>query len=194
MATQLAASQASGDARARLALRRHFTTPGVHPYDEVEWERRSAGIQSEGGQAVFEQDDIEVPRDWSQLATNVVASKYFRGQLGSPRRESSIRQLINRVVLTLRKWGDEEGYFADVVEADTFEAELTHLLVQQKMAFNSPVWFNMGTRENPQSSRVLHPLGRRHDGLDPELDRQGRHHLQGRLGVGHQPVQDPLVA
>ena len=152
MATQLAASQASGDARARLALHRHFTTAGVHPYDEVEWEHRSAGIQSEGGQAVFEQDDIEVPKDWSQLATNVVASKYFRGQLGSPRRESSIRQLINRIVLTLRKWGDEEGYFADVVEADTFEAELTHLLVQQKMAFNSPVWFNMGTRENPQSS------------------------------------------
>jgi ribonucleoside-diphosphate reductase alpha chain len=152
MATQLAASQASGDARARLSLRRHFTTPGVHPYDEVAWEKRSAGIQAEGGQAVFEQDDIEVPKDWSQLATNVVASKYFRGQLGSPRRESSIRQLINRVVLTLRKWGEEEGYFADVVEADTFEAELTHLLVQQKVAFNSPVWFNMGTRENPQSS------------------------------------------
>ena len=152
MATQLAASQATGDAPARLSLRRHFTTPGVHPYDEVAWERRSAGIQSEGGQAVFEQDDIEVPKDWSQLATNVVASKYFRGQLGSPRRESSIRQLINRIVLTLRKWGEEEGYFADVVEADTFEAELTHLLVCQKMAFNSPVWFNMGTRESPQSS------------------------------------------
>ena len=105
MATQLAASQATGDAPARLSLRRHFTTPGVHPYDEVAWERRSAGIQSEGGQAVFEQDDIEVPKDWSQLATNVVASKYFRGQLGSPRRESSIRQLINRIVLTLRKCG-----------------------------------------------------------------------------------------
>ncbi len=158
MATQLAASQATGDARARLALRRHFTTPGVHPYDEVAWERRSAGIQAEGGQAVFEQDDIEVPKDWSQLATNVVASKYFRGQLGSPRRESSIRQLINRIVLTLRKWGEEEGYFADVVEADTFEAELTHLLVCQKMAFNSPVWFNMGTRENPQSS-ACQPYG-----------------------------------
>jgi ribonucleoside-diphosphate reductase alpha chain len=152
MATHLAASQASGDARARLALRRHFTTPGVHPYDEVAWERRSAGIQAEGGQAVFEQDDIEVPKDWSQLATNVVASKYFRGQLGSPRRESSIRQLIDRVVLTLKRWGEEEGYFADAVEAETFEAELTHLLVQQKMSFNSPVWFNMGTRENPQSS------------------------------------------
>ncbi len=152
MATQVAAAQVTGDNRARLALRRYFTTPGVHPYDEVQWELRSAGIQGEGGQAVFEQDNIEVPADWSQLATNVVASKYFRGQLGSPRRESSVRQLIDRVVLTLRRWGDEEGYFADPAEGDTFAAELTHLLVNQKVAFNSPVWFNMGTRENPQSS------------------------------------------
>jgi len=152
MATQIAATQTTGDSRARLALRRYFTTPGVHPYDEVAWEKRSAGIQAEGGQAVFEQDDIEVPESWSQLATNVVASKYFRGQLGSPRREHSVKQLIDRVVLTLRRWGDEEGYFADEAEGDTFAAELTHLLVNQKLAFNSPVWFNMGTRENPQSS------------------------------------------
>ena len=152
MATQVAATQVTGDNRARLALRRYFSTAGVHPYDEVQWEMRSAGIQGEGGQAVFEQDNIEVPADWSQLATNVVASKYFRGQLGSPRRESSVRQLIDRVVLTLRRWGDEEGYFADAAEGDTFAAEMTHLLVNQKVAFNSPVWFNMGTRESPQSS------------------------------------------
>ncbi len=152
MATQIAATQTTGDSRARLALRRYFTTPGVHPYDEVTWEKRSAGIQAEGGQAVFEQDDIEVPETWSQLATNVVASKYFRGQLGSPRRENSVKQLIDRVVLTLRRWGDEEGYFADESEGDTFAAELTHLLLTQKMAFNSPVWFNMGTRDSPQSS------------------------------------------
>ena len=152
MATQIAAAQTTGDSRARLALRRYFTTPGVHPYDEVAWETRSAGIQAEGGQAVFEQNDIEVPEPWSQLATNVVASKYFRGQLGSPRRERSVKQLIDRVVLTIRRWGDEEGYFADESEGDTFAAELTHLLLNQKMAFNSPVWFNMGTRENPQSS------------------------------------------
>jgi ribonucleoside-diphosphate reductase alpha chain len=101
MATQVAATQVTGDNRARLALRRYFSTTGVHPYDEVQWEMRSAGIQGEGGQAVFEQDNIEVPADWSQLATNVVASKYFRGQLGSPRRESSVRQLIDRVVLTM---------------------------------------------------------------------------------------------
>jgi ribonucleoside-diphosphate reductase alpha chain len=146
MATQVAATQVTGDNRARLALRRYFSTTGVHPYDEVQWEMRSAGIQGEGGQAVFEQDNIEVPADWSQLATNVVASKYFRGQLGSPRRESSVRQLIDRVVLTLRRWGDEEGYFADAAEGDTFAAEMTHLLVNQKVAFNSSVWFNMGTR------------------------------------------------
>ena len=152
MATQIAAAQTTGDSRARLALRRYFTTPGVHPYDEVAWETRSAGIQAEGGQAVFEQNDIEVPEPWPQLATNVVASKYFRGQLGSPRRERSVKQLIDRVVLTIRRWGDEEGYFADESEGDTFAAELTHLLLNQKMAFNSPVWFNMGTRENPQSS------------------------------------------
>jgi ribonucleoside-diphosphate reductase alpha chain len=138
--------------RAKLGLRRHFTTPGVHPYDEVAWERRTASIASEGGQSVFEQDGVEVPKPWSQLATNVVASKYFRGALGSPERESSVRQLLDRVVLTLRAWGEEEGYFADRAEADTFEAELTHLLVTQKAAFNSPVWFNVGMRENPQCS------------------------------------------
>jgi len=137
---------------ARLGIRRYFTTPGVHPYDEVTWERRSASITGEGGQSFFDQDDVEVPKVWSQLATNVVASKYFRGAMGSPERETSVRQIIDRVVRTLRSWGEEEGYFADAAEADSFEAELMHLLVQQKMAFNSPVWFNVGTREHPQCS------------------------------------------
>jgi ribonucleoside-diphosphate reductase alpha chain len=136
----------------RLGIRRYFTTPGVHPYDEVTWEHRSASITGEGGQSFFDQDDIDVPKAWSQLATNVVASKYFRGAMGSPEREKSVRQIINRVVLTLRSWGEDEGYFADAAEADNFEAELMHLLVHQKMAFNSPVWFNVGTRENPQCS------------------------------------------
>jgi ribonucleoside-diphosphate reductase alpha chain len=138
--------------RPRLDLRRHFTRPGSHPYDEVTWERRTAGITGEGGQSVFEQDDVEVPKAWSQLATNVVASKYFRGALGSPQRERSIRQLFDRVVSTMRAWGEEEGYFADRAEAETFEAELLHLLLTQKMAFNSPVWFNVGTRPDPQCS------------------------------------------
>ena len=149
---QRTAGGEAGDVSPRLGLRRRFTTPGVHPYDEVAWERRTAGITGEGGQSVFAQDDVEVPAPWSQLATNVVASKYFRGAVGSPARESSVRQLLDRVVTTLRRWGVEEGYFADEQEADTFEAELTHLLVTQRMAFNSPVWFNVGTREQPQCS------------------------------------------
>lgn len=143
---------ASPDSAPRLGLKRHFTSPGMHPYDEVTWERRSASIAGDGGAAVFEQDDIEIPKPWSQLATNVVASKYFRGATGSPEREWSVKQLFDRVVKTLRKWGEEEGYLANATEADTFEDELTHLLVHQKMAFNSPVWFNMGLKENPQCS------------------------------------------
>ncbi|MFN8109139.1 MAG: vitamin B12-dependent ribonucleotide reductase [Thermoleophilia bacterium] len=137
---------------ARLGIKRYFTNPGTHPYDEVAWERRSASITGEGGQSFFEQNDIEVPKAWSQLATNVVASKYFRGAMGSPEREHSVRQIIDRVVKTIRTWGEEEGYFGEANEADTFEAELMHLLVNQKVAFNSPVWFNVGTREQPQCS------------------------------------------
>ncbi|MSO44059.1 MAG: vitamin B12-dependent ribonucleotide reductase [Thermoleophilia bacterium] len=135
-----------------LGLTRHFTTPGTHPYDLIEWERRGAGISSGDGTSVFEQDNIEVPVAWSQLATNVVASKYFRGALGSPEREYSVKQLIDRVVLTIRSWGVEEGYFATDDEAEVFEHELAYLLVNQMAAFNSPVWFNVGMRENPQCS------------------------------------------
>ena len=154
MGTELARRHdvADTDEPVRLGLKRRFTTPGTHPYDEVAWERRSASIAGEGGQAVFEQDDIEIPKAWSQLATNVVASKYFRGALGSPQREWSVRQIIDRVVRTLRMWGEEEGYLVDETEAETFEHELTHLLVNQKMSFNSPVWFNMGIVERPQCS------------------------------------------
>jgi len=146
------ASAVERPAAPRLGIKRYFTNPGTHPYDEIAWERRSAGITGEGGQSYFEQDDIEVPKAWSQLATNVVASKYFRGALGSPEREHSVRQIIDRVVLTIRKWGEDEGYFTDSNEADSFEAELMHLLVNQKVAFNSPVWFNVGTRDEPQCS------------------------------------------
>src|SRR5262249_46353182 len=156
MATNaLRATTASGDPRdhrPRLHLGRHFTTPATHPHDELAWERRTASIASEGGGTVFEQHDVEVPQAWSQLATNVVASKYFRGQLGTPERETSVRELLDRVVRELRRWGEEEGYFADEAEAEGFEAELTHLLVQQKVSFNSPVWFNVGTRPDPQCS------------------------------------------
>jgi ribonucleoside-diphosphate reductase alpha chain len=135
-----------------LTLERHFTRPGVDPFDEVEWEVRSAVISNERGEVVFEQRDVEVPKSWSQTATNVVASKYFRGTLGTAERERSVRQLIGRVVRTLGGWGRAQGYFNDETDAQTFEAELKHLLVMQKMSFNSPVWFNVGIEAKPQCS------------------------------------------
>ena len=138
--------------RAGLAFRRHFTQSGRHPFDDVTWELRSAVINDEKGQPVFEQHGIEVPVSWSQTATNIVASKYFRGQLGSPERETSVRALIARVVDTIRGWADAQGYFATPDDLAAFSDELTHLLVNQKAAFNSPVWFNVGIEKHPQSS------------------------------------------
>jgi ribonucleoside-diphosphate reductase alpha chain len=138
--------------RGGLTVARRFTTAGANPYDEVEWEIRSAVIQGEGGETVFEQRDVEMPKNWSQLATNVVVSKYFRGQLGSPSRERSVRQLIGRVVNTISGWGGEQGYFATPADQQAFSDELTHLLLQQKLSFNSPVWFNVGVEEKPQCS------------------------------------------
>jgi ribonucleoside-diphosphate reductase alpha chain len=135
-----------------LTVKRFFTTPGVDPADELAWELRTAGISGEDGRSVFEQKNIEVPKSWSMLATNVVASKYFRGTPGTPEREGSVRQLVARVVDTLTRWGQEGGYFATEVDRDTFHAELTHLLLRQKAAFNSPVWFNVGVEEHPQCS------------------------------------------
>jgi ribonucleoside-diphosphate reductase alpha chain len=140
------------DKRTGLSFRRYFTKEGRHPYDELSWEMRSAVINDEKGQPVFEQHGIEVPTTWSQTATNIVASKYFRGQLGSPQRETSVKVLISRVVDTIRSWADEQGYFASVEDLDAFSDELTHLLVQQKAAFNSPVWFNVGIEKHPQAS------------------------------------------
>ncbi|HEV8701137.1 MAG TPA: vitamin B12-dependent ribonucleotide reductase, partial [Candidatus Polarisedimenticolia bacterium] len=136
-----------------LTLERYFTRPGVDPFDEVEWEIRPAVIGSEKGEIVFEQKDVEVPKFWSQTATNVVASKYFRGTLGTPERERSVKQLIGRVVRTIGVWGRAQGYFGTEADAQTFEAELKHLLVYQKMSFNSPVWFNVGVEmPHPQAS------------------------------------------
>jgi ribonucleoside-diphosphate reductase alpha chain len=144
---------ADGKTKARgLTFERRWTTPGIHPYDEITWEYRTAGISSETGKSVFEQKDVEVPNFWSQLATNVVVSKYFRGHLGTPERETSVRQLIDRVVNTITAWAETQHYFATDADLKTFQAELTHLLVHQKMAFNSPVWFNVGIEEKPQCS------------------------------------------
>ncbi len=135
-----------------LTFPRRWTRPGVHPYDEIEWETRTAAIGNEKGVNVFEQKDVEVPAFWSQLATNVVVSKYFRGHLGTPERETSVRQLIDRVVNTITAWAETQHYFATDEDLRAFQAELTHLLVHQKLAFNSPVWFNVGVEEHPQCS------------------------------------------
>jgi ribonucleoside-diphosphate reductase alpha chain len=136
-----------------LKIKRYFTTPGVHPYDEIEWETRDAIIPNfrEGGNA-FEQRDVEFPRLWSVNATNIVAQKYFRGPLGTPQRERSVRQLIDRVADTITGWGWKDGYFATDEDRDSFNAELKHILVTQKAAFNSPVWFNVGVEAHPQCS------------------------------------------
>ncbi len=135
-----------------LPIERVFTHVGVHPFDEVEWELRSATITNERGELIFEQRDCEIPRGWSQLATNVVVSKYFRGHLGTAERESSVKQLIGRVAGRIHEWGERGGYFRTPEDGESFRAELTHLLVTQKMAFNSPVWFNLGVAGTPQQA------------------------------------------
>ena len=135
-----------------LTFERRWTRPGIHPYDEITWEYRTAGIANETGKSVFEQKDVEVPDFWSQLATNVVVSKYFRGHLGTPERETSVKQLIDRVVNTIAAWAETQHYFATDDDLQAFQAELTHLIVHQKMAFNSPVWFNVGIEPQPQCS------------------------------------------
>jgi ribonucleoside-diphosphate reductase alpha chain len=135
-----------------LIVSRFFTTPAVHPFDEIEWEVRTASIHSEKGETIFEQKNIEVPMFWSQTATNVVASKYFHGRVGSPEREHSVKQLLHRVPRAIADWGMTGGYFASRDDAESFYAELVHLLVMQKASFNSPVWFNVGIEEKPQAS------------------------------------------
>ena len=144
--------KARKSAKKGLSIPRYFTTRGVDPAEEMAWELRTASITGEGGKLVFEQKDIEVPKSWSALATNVVASKYFRGALGSPKRERSVKQLVGRVVKTIAAWGKKDGYFAADEDAASFEAELSHLVYRQKMSFNSPVWFNVGVEEHPQCS------------------------------------------
>ena len=136
---------------AGLTVDRRYTAPGVHPFDEVEWEVRDAIIGDPENPA-FEQRGVEFPKSWSQNAANIVAQKYFRGRIGSPERESSVKQMISRVAGTIAGWGRELDYFATAEDADAFEAELTHILLHQEAAFNSPVWFNVGFEEHPQCS------------------------------------------
>src|SRR5215813_9061931 len=135
-----------------LKFERFFTDGKISPFDAVEWEKRTALIGNEKGVTIFRQEDVAVPKNWSQTATNIVASKYFHGKPGTSDREGSVRQLIGRVVKTIVRWGEEGGYFADTASRDAFKDELAHLLVEQKMAFNSPVWFNVGVQAKPQCS------------------------------------------
>jgi ribonucleoside-diphosphate reductase alpha chain len=151
-AAAMEALRFTGEGTRGLTFERRWTRPGVHPYDEIAWETRTAAIGNESGKLVFEQKDVEVPASWSQLATNVVVSKYFRGHLNTPERETSVRQLIDRVVLSIAAWAETQRYFATPEDLATFQAELTHLLVHQKMSFNSPVWFNVGIEAKPQCS------------------------------------------
>jgi ribonucleoside-diphosphate reductase alpha chain len=134
-----------------LSVNRLFTQPGVHPFDQVEWEIRDARI-GHGDKVAFEQKGVEFPKSWSQNATNIVAQKYFRGQLDSPTRERSVKQMVSRVAGTIADWGRERGYFATAEDGDSFEAELSFILLNQLAAFNSPVWFNVGFEEQPQCS------------------------------------------
>jgi len=152
--TPFLTDETSGEA---LSVKRFFTTPGQHAFDTIEWERRDARI-AHGDRVAFEQRDVEFPKSWSQNATNIVAQKYFRGQLGSPARESSVRQMVGRVAGTIADWGRSRGYFASVQDGDTFESELAYILVHQMAAFNSPVWFNVGFEESPQCSACM-PYG-----------------------------------
>jgi ribonucleoside-diphosphate reductase alpha chain len=152
--------------RLAIGIKRHFTTPGVHPYDQVVWERRDARISNwKDGSVAFEQLGVEFPVSWSVNSTNIVAQKYFRGTLGTPEREWSLRQVIDRVADTITTWGSEGGYFADAAEADAFRDELKFILVTQRAAFNSPVWFNIGVKDVPQQASACFILS-----VDDKMD------------------------
>ncbi|MGC2497842.1 MAG: vitamin B12-dependent ribonucleotide reductase, partial [Acidobacteriaceae bacterium] len=153
-------------ASSALRFNRFFSKPNVSPYDDVQWERRTALITDASGKAIFEQKDVEVPVDWSMTATNIVASKYLHGQIGTPERESGVRALVSRVAETIRDWGFSGGYFATPEDASVFHDELAHLLLTQKVAFNSPVWFNVGC-----------------DRLEPNSDAQNWHWNQHSCAV-----------
>jgi ribonucleoside-diphosphate reductase alpha chain len=146
------APEIEGEKRGGIEFPRHFTSKGVSPYDQVDWETRTASITNEKGEILFQQEGVEVPKAWSQSATNIVVSKYFHGQVGTPERERSVRQLIERVARTMTEWGVQGRYFASDRDAETFHDELVHLLLNQYVSFNSPVWFNCGIEARPQCS------------------------------------------
>ena len=166
-----------------LRFERYFTPVGSHAFDLVEWERRTAAITGEKGQSIFEQKDVEVPRSWSQLAINVVAQKYFRGSPGSADRETSVRQIIDRVVDTLLKWGREGGYFATDEDAENWAQELRYLLVTQHASFNSPVWFNLGVPGRSQQGSACF-INSVHDSMESILDLAKTEGMLFKFGSG----------
>src|SRR5438552_8315299 len=166
-----------------LRFGRFFTPPGSHAFDLVEWERRTAAITGEKGQVIFEQKDVEVPQSWSQLAINVVAQKYFRGSPGSPERETSVRQIIDRVVDTIAKWGREGGYFATEEDAENWAEELRYLLVTQHASFNSPVWFNIGIPGRSQQASACF-INSVHDSMESILDLAQTEGMLFKFGSG----------
>ena len=172
---------AVADEAAGLGVRRFFTIPDRDPFEEIDWETRDALIPGKDA-AVFEQKAVEFPKFWSQTATNIVAQKYFRGRMSSPEREQSVKQMIGRVVDTIGAWGREGSYFADEDEAQTFEAELKAILVNQYAAFNSPVWFNVGFEEKPQCSACF--ILSIEDSMDSILDWIRREGVIFRGGSG----------
>jgi ribonucleoside-diphosphate reductase alpha chain len=165
------ATQQTAYAQRGLIFTRRFTTEGVSPYDEVQWERRTASITDTKGNSIFEQKDVEIPADWSMTATNIVASKYLHGQMDTNQRETGVRQLVGRVVETIRDWGVKGGYFATPADALAFHDELAHMLLTQKVAFNSPVWFNVGC-----------------DRLEPDAEGQNWHWDPATGGVKYAPT------
>ncbi|MGV8041563.1 MAG: vitamin B12-dependent ribonucleotide reductase [Thermoanaerobaculaceae bacterium] len=165
-----------------LRLERLFTDGVRHPYELVRWERRTARITGSDGSVVFEQADVEVPESWSQTATNIVAQKYFHGRVGTPERETSVRDLVARVVETLGRWGREGGYFTDEESALVFEWELAHLLVNQMASFNSPVWFNVGIEPRPQCSACF--INSVHDSMESILDLAKTEGMLFKFGSG----------
>ncbi len=187
-------AEASAPLSPGLEFPRYFTLPGVDPFDEVEWEIRSAVIGNEKGKVVFEQRDVEIPKFWSQQATNIVVSKYFRGQIGTPERERSVKQLIGRVVDTITIWARAQKYFASEEALQSFSAELKHLLVYQKAAFNSPVWFNCGFEKAPQCSACF--INSVQDTMDSILTLARTEGMLFKFGsgTGSNLSVDPLVA
>ena len=165
--------------RTGISFPRYFTSrlePGKTPYDDVQWETRTASIGNDKGSVIFEQRDVEAPVDWSQTATNIVASKYFHGKPGSPERETSVEELVHRVVDTIAEWGSDGKYFHTAEDAENFRNELAHLMLTQKACFNSPVFGRSTSMLN-----LMLGTGSPGSGLSPLLQTGGPRSIQGSL-------------